>query len=662
MERMTPEKMDDFLNSQIWGRGTYAPSYPELCSEFAAALSKAAKSAALYTLKHPVVIEAVSKAYGLLGQVLAAKQAAALSLSYTGDAWLFNGLPVPAVTQESQNLAAMFKAHGLRGINFLDGARSFEVGALCEFLGTQAKNQPEGWFREFLAQRSVTAITPETDSYVKSTERAPVRAGKPVAAAAPRPSVIPAPGMPGRPAAPGARLAPKPAPAAAKPPPPRPAPPPAEPEVFGAGAGPGAGGGQETGAAGGEATAGVNLGALLTKLVESAVKNPKERVRVYEDALKMIKESLNQQVAEATKELAEENERILNTRSRTEKVLSKVAEGKVIVDKEGRILMMNPAAEEISGKRLAEVAGTHVSEHLNPGEHILTISEDMDLSAGGPVTGQVNVAGDEQVGRSLRRSMALLEDDEGRVVGAYATLPDVAKFKETQRLQEEFLSKITHELQSPLSSISSALEMLTDTAGGKLDTDENNFLSISVRNSRRLSEMIRSILDFSKLQSGKLTVHPEPVLLSSVLNEAVEGLLPWARTKGIRLTVRVPVPDETVLADAKRIVQVLTNLVSNAIKSTPPGGTVLIASSRVADPEPGVIIGVRDTGHGISKEDLNKIFEKFVQVDTGEPREGVGLGLAIVKELVSQHRGRIWAESEPGKGATFYFTLPFAGQ
>ncbi|OGR72236.1 MAG: hypothetical protein A2179_07695 [Elusimicrobia bacterium GWC2_63_65] len=644
---MTPEKMDDFLNSQIWGRGTYAPSYPELCSEFAAALSKSARSAALYTLKHPVVIESVTRAFGLLEQVLAARQAASLSLSFTGDSWLFNGVPVPAVTQEAQNLAAMFKAHGLRGVNFLDGTRSFEIGALCEYLGTQVKNQPEGYFREFLAQRSVTAITPETDSYVKETERAPARAAKPVAAAAPRPAVIPAPGMPGRPAAPGARTVPKAAPAPVKrAPPPAPVP---EPE-------PGAGG------AGGDSTAGVNLGALLTKLVESAVKNPKERVRVYEDALKMIKESLDQQVAEATKELAEENERIINTRTRTEKVLSKVAEGKVIVDKEGRILMMNPAAEEISGKRLAEVAGTHVSEHLNPGEHILTISGDMDLSGGGPVSGRVSVAGDEQVGRALRRSMALLEDDEGRVVGAYATLPDVAKFKEAQRLQEEFLSKITHELQSPLSSISSALEMLTDTAAGKLDSDENKFLTISMRNSRRLSEMIRSILDFSKLQSGRLTVNPEPVLLSSMLNEAVEGLLPWAKTKGLRLTVRVPVPDETVLADAKRVVQVLTNLVSNAIKSTPAGGTVLIASSRVADPEPGVIIGVRDTGKGIAKEDLNKIFEKFVQVDTGEPREGVGLGLAIVKELVSLHRGRIWAESEPGRGATFYFTLPLAGR
>ncbi|HBB65770.1 MAG TPA: hypothetical protein DCZ93_00425 [Elusimicrobia bacterium] len=321
---------------------------------------------------------------------------------------------------------------------------------------------------------------------------------------------------------------------------------------------------------------------------------------------------------------------------------------------------MNPAAEEIAGKRLAEVAGKSVTEHLTTGDHFLTISDDMDLSSGTAVTGQVSVAGDEQMGQALRRSMALLQDDEGRVIGAYAAMPDMLKFKETQRLQEEFLSKVTHELQSPLSSISSALEMLTDTAAGKLDTDENKFLSISVRNSRRLTEMIRGILDFSKLQSGKMTVFPVPVSVGEILAEAGEGLLPWAKTRGITLLIRPPASDVAVLADRKRIVQALTNLISNALKSTPKGGTVLVAASRALNPEPGVVIGVRDTGHGIAKENLKKIFDKFVQVESAEPREGVGLGLAIVSEIVALHSGKIWAESDLGKGATFYFTLPLA--
>jgi signal transduction histidine kinase len=239
----------------------------------------------------------------------------------------------------------------------------------------------------------------------------------------------------------------------------------------------------------------------------------------------------------------------------------------------------------------------------------------------------------------------------------------VTKFKEAQRMQEEFLSKVTHDLQSPLSSISSALEMLIDTAGSKLDGTENEFLDISIRNSQRLSQMIRGILDFSKLQSGKLDMHPEPVALGPMLAEAGDGLMPWARTKGISLSVRVPAQELYVLADSARIVQALTNLISNAIKATPQGGSITVASSRLVNEIHSVIIGVRDTGRGMSSEDLGKIFNKFVQVGTSdEPREGVGLGLAIVKDFITLHGGKIWAESELGKGSTFYFTLPAAEQ
>jgi PAS domain S-box-containing protein len=404
----------------------------------------------------------------------------------------------------------------------------------------------------------------------------------------------------------------------------------------------------------------MSLGSLLTNLVESAVKDPDERVKMYEDALRMVREGMARQIEEKTKALAAEKEQVLNTRTRTEQVLSKVAEGKVIIDKDGRVLMMNTAAERISGRKLSELAGKQISANLNPLEHILTLSKDMDLSTGHPVTGEVSVAGDDQIGYAMRHSMALLEDDEGRVVGAFSTLPDLIKFKEAQHLQDEFLSRVTHDLQSPLSSISSALEMLTEVAGERLSEDENNFLNISLRNSRRLSEMIRGILDFSKLHAGKISVHPEPVQLCPILEEAVDSLMPWARTKGITLALKSCSPDAKVMADSPRIVQVITNLVSNAVKSTPTGGSILVAAARAATPDPSVVIGVRDTGPGISKEDMPKIFQRFVQLESSGPREGVGLGLAIVKEFVALHGGKTWVESEHGHGATFYFTLPLA--
>ncbi len=751
------------------GSERYALSYPELCSEFLGGLAKAIKNTALYTLSHPVVLESLRKSGVLLGMLFDAKKETSITLTFANDSWLFNDTAVPSVSQESQNLNAFFKAHRLQGLTFVDGVQSFEIGALCEFLGAQAKNRPPGYVEEFFAGKGVTNIRPEAVRYVKeggygpqaqpyrgAPEAAPAaKPGDRPAAARPVPEIFPElqvrpqarpaalPAQASRPAparapqniapAPQPRPAPvtspqaaapvqQPRPAAARPqaaapvqqPRPAPARPAREPDgahqppavkidadsMFGpppvagsgqggakapaepAGArpgpdamfGPGPGGGKAAeGPGGGKAAEGpgggkpaesllanMSFGGILKGLVESAVKDPRDRARAYEDAIKSLRESMEQQIAESTRALAAEKEAALNTRSRTEHVLSRVADGKVIVDKDGKILMMNPAAEEIAGTKFADAVGKHISEQLRPGEHILTLSKDMDLSGGKIISGEVEVQGDESMGRTMRRSVAMLVDAEGRVVGELSTMPEITKYKEAQRMQEEFLSRITHDLQSPLSSITSALEMLTEASSKKLDPMETKFLDISIRNSHRLSQMIRGILDFSKLQSGKMDVHPVPALLAGIMTEAVEGLTPWARTKGITLTLRPPAEDLCALADPPRIVQVLTNLISNAIKATPEGGSVVVAASPSPERDGNVLIGVRDTGHGIPKEDLNKLFQKFVQLDSRRSMEGVGLGLVIVNDFLKLHNGRIWADSEVGKGTTFYFTLPQA--
>ncbi|MBI4351124.1 MAG: PAS domain S-box protein [Elusimicrobia bacterium] len=770
------------------GNPRFAPTYPELCSEFLTTLAKAIKNTALYTLSHPMVLEALRKNCALLGALFDAKKEASITLTFVNDSWLFNDTPVPAVTQESQNLNAFFKAHRLQGLTFTDGIQPFEMGALCEVLAAQARNRPPGFMEEFFAGKGVNNIRPETVHYIKEGGYTQASGGAPAAAPAPRPAPgsgaarpvqeifpeyqaapptarppqaapqvrqlppvqarppqaappvqqsplaarppqtapqaqQPRPAVQAKPpqAVPPARQQP---PAAAKPPQeakPAPAPlkktdldamfgpgpgtgapkpaeskpvgKPAPDSLFGPGpggaapgggkagegpgggkAGEGTGGGKSAeGPGGGKAAEGpgggapresplgnMSFGGILKGLVESAVKDPKDRIRAYEDALKTLKDTMEQQIAESTRALAAEKEAALNTRARTEHVLSRVADGKVIVDKDGNILMMNPAAEEIAGTKLSDAVGRHITEQLRPGEHILTLSRDMDLSNGNVVSGEVDIKGDENMGRAMRRSVAMLVDADGRVVGELSTMPEITKYKEAQRMQEEFLSRVTHDLQSPLSSISSALEMLTEAAAKKLDPMESKFLDISIRNSQRLSQMIRGILDFSKLQSGKMELRPVPAFLGSILAEAVEGLMPWAKTKGINLELR-PVPEGLgVLADAPRIVQVVTNLISNAIKATHEGGSVVVAAAPSPERDGNALIGVRDTGHGIPKEDLNKLFRKFVQLESRQSQEGVGLGLAIVYDFLKLHNGRIWADSELGKGSTFYFTLPLA--
>ncbi len=819
------ENAGENVNPYAAGQGRYDMSYPELCSEFLSSLAKAIKNTALYTLSHPMVIESLRKSCAILGMLFDTRKETSITLSFVNDSWLFNETAVPAVTQESQNLNAFFKAHRLQALTFVDGVQPFEIGALCELLSAQARNRPAGYTEEFFAGKGVTNIHTEPVHYVKDggyspqaqayreppkTEYprryqpdapipeifpelqaqqegpgpAPRQAPKPAQATSPeqqprqpQPRPAQAPAQAQRPPAAQPKLSPapasrQPAPAALKPaqaqlrpqqadaagtgqaqpqfqvrqprqtqpgqapapaaqrpqadrqkpvlpvkpiePPetetqdmdsmfgPEPsakteAPAAAEPgqlsgastsdqdTMFGkeaarpaeggsgkeaegpgggkAGEGPGGGKAGE-GTGGGKPQesllAGMSFGGILKGLVESAVKDPKDRVKAYVDAMKMLRETMEQQIAESTRALAAEKEQALNTRTRTEQVLAKTAEGKVIVDKDGKVLMMNPAAEEIAGTKFADAVGKHISEQLRPGEHFLTLSKDMDISGGKIVSGEVEVKGDENMGRTLRRSVALLVDSDGRVVGELSTLPEMTKYKETQRMQEEFLSRVTHDLQSPLSSITSALEMLNDATASKLDPVENKFLDISIRNSHRLSQMIRGILDFSKLQSGKMDVHPVPSALAPIMAEAGEGLMPWAKTKGIKLTVRPVSPELYVMADAPRIVQVLTNLISNAIKATPEGGSVTVAAAPNPANDGGILIGVRDTGHGIPKEDLTKIFEKFVQLSSRQSMEGVGLGLAIVSDFLKLHNGKIWAVSEVGKGSTFYFTLPSA--
>jgi signal transduction histidine kinase len=209
--------------------------------------------------------------------------------------------------------------------------------------------------------------------------------------------------------------------------------------------------------------------------------------------------------------------------------------------------------------------------------------------------------------------------------------------------------------------VCSALEVLVARLGGRLEKEEADFLDICVRNSRTLRQMIDELLDFSKIRSGRMSVHPERLAVEPALRDCVTSLLPWARSKRVALDIEpLPAGLPPVLADRGRLLQILNNLVSNAIKFTPEDGRVTLAARPGAPERPGhVVLSVVDTGCGVTPEDRKRIFERFGQGQSAR-REGVGLGLTIVRDLVEQHRGELWLESEPGKGAKFSFSLPRA--
>jgi PAS domain S-box-containing protein len=224
------------------------------------------------------------------------------------------------------------------------------------------------------------------------------------------------------------------------------------------------------------------------------------------------------------------------------------------------------------------------------------------------------------------------------------------------RLKSEFLASISHELRTPLHTIIGFSELLAEESDGPLNDEQKRFIGHIHRDSEHLLALINDVLDFSRIEAGGLNLHTEALDLIGLISETVNAIKPLAETKGISLLIDTAV-NIRVSADQLRVRQILYNLLTNAVKFTLGGGTISVGVAPAG--EQAVRITVSDTGIGIAEEERAQIFDKFYQVGvtTEGVREGTGLGLAICKQLVEMHGGRIWVESELGRGSQFHFTL-----
>ena len=224
------------------------------------------------------------------------------------------------------------------------------------------------------------------------------------------------------------------------------------------------------------------------------------------------------------------------------------------------------------------------------------------------------------------------------------------------RTKTEFLANMSHELRTPLNSVIGFSDLLLEGAGGELSEKQLRYLTNISRSGKHLLSIINEILDISRIESGEMTIDKQRILLSEVYDEIHPILKQLADNKDIDFRISLEPEDTYVYADKVRLKQIFYNLVTNAIKFTENGGSVLIDSTIDGKI---IQISVIDTGIGIDSEGMKKLFKPFVQLDSSESRkyEGTGLGLALSKELVELHGGTIWAESEPGKGSSFTFTI-----
>lgn len=352
--------------------------------------------------------------------------------------------------------------------------------------------------------------------------------------------------------------------------------------------------------------------------------------------------------------------RTLSDKTKLETILSTLRDGLLVTDARGGLLQANPVAERILdfdetalGHPLIELLGSSV-ESSDLGKY--SVSEALDASLEGrTIFGEMTVGGDPLL--TVQSQFIPLKDQLNVVSGIVLFLHDITELKRVDEMKSNFVSNVSHELRTPLTSILGFASLLLAGRAGPLTSQQEQYLSVVKKQAANLSIMIENLLDLSLIQARGIRASIENVDLADVAWSVRTHLLGAAGDKGLDIVVKMPRDLHPVAANASRISQVITNLVGNAIKFIPAGGLIEVSA---LENTPFVQVQISDNGLGIPPNALPHIFDRFYQARTGESeeQEGFGLGLAICKEIVELHGGRIWAESNPGRGSTFYFTIP----
>jgi PAS domain S-box-containing protein len=349
-----------------------------------------------------------------------------------------------------------------------------------------------------------------------------------------------------------------------------------------------------------------------------------------------------------------------------ENLVDNAGDAIISTDVGDRILTWNHGAEVIFGYSKEETVGQSLTILL-PSHRAGELEEIRDKVRITGVIRNLEVRRIRKDGIIIEASLAVspIKDKDDNVIGFLHLARDVTekkryeqRLKELDKMKSAFVSNVSHELRTPLTAIKASADNMLDRLIGDLNGKQVGYLTRIKSNSDRLARLINDLLDLSTIEAGKIDLRPTNLPLVTLVKEAAESLRTVAAEKLINLTVMSADPGVIAWADRDKVIQVLMNLIGNALKFTPTGGKVTIAVAK--NSAAWIQISVTDTGPGIPAEEVNKVFGRFYQIGQAgtQKTQGTGLGLAISKALVEMHGGKIWVESEAGKGSTFSFTLP----
>jgi PAS domain S-box-containing protein len=392
-----------------------------------------------------------------------------------------------------------------------------------------------------------------------------------------------------------------------------------------------------------------------------------EHLRLVEASATQVANAINN--AELYKVILDQTDRLgrmLKTQqveaAKSQSVLEGVADGVMVADAQGQVILFNAAAERILDLPREQALGRATSEML--GLYGGQAQDWMEAVAGWAKQPEVYDAGEYLAARldlgdrivSVHLAPVLMGEE---FLGTVSVFRDVTAEVEAERTKTEFVSTVSHELRTPMTSIKGYADLLLMGAVGTLSGEQHRFLTIIKNNTDRLTMLVSDLLDISRIESGRVTLVPRRMHVGEAITQVVSAMEARTREKGLDLIIDVPATLPEVSADPDRVIQILTNLVGNAYHYTPSGGEIEV-SARAHGGE--VQIAVRDTGIGISLEDQERLFARFFRAEDPVVQDtpGTGLGLSITKSLVEMHGGRLWVESELGAGSTFTFTLPIA--